>query len=148
MANSKAQKPAKSTAPKKLNKVLVQVRIPGNEHELLAELCGRQGHTIAHRLHMIIQEELDNCYPLAIVSFNGKSLPTRIIVEKHSIPDKDYLSVIVTPENADGILPEALLHSASFVFPHRAAKIFGVASSYQDTSDVWHLQLLKLGTES
>lgn len=148
MAKSKARKPAKLKTPGEIGKVLVQVRIPKSEHDLLAELCGHYGQTIAHRLHMIIQDELNDSYPLAIVSFNGKSLPTRIIVEKYSIPDKSVWHVRMTKENADGILPEALNSSASLVLPHCSSKTLAIASGYQDTMDTWHLQLVEnFGTQ-
>lgn len=143
MAKSKARKPTKSKASVRTGKVLVQVRIPKDEHDILTELCAHYGQTIAHRLHMIIQDELEKCYPLAVVSFDGKSLPTRVIVEKHSIPDKKVWQVRITKDNADGILPKALDFPASLVMPHCSSKTFDIAYGYQDMMDTWHLQLVE-----
>lgn len=144
MAKSKARKSAKSKATKKTKNVLVQVRISNEEHELLAALCQIRGQTIASRTREVIQKELDDCYPLVVVSFDGKSLPTRVIVEKHSVPNKSVWQVLITKDNADRILPMALdFSAASVVMPHCPSKTFGISYGYQDTMDTWHLQLIE-----
>jgi hypothetical protein len=145
MAKSKARKASKSEDLEKDKKVLVQVRIPEEEHRLLSALCLRYGQTIAHRLHTIIQQELNNCYPVAVVSFDRKSIPTHVIIERYSMPDEEFWSVTMTPEDAKGILPEVLQYGTSISFPYRTPKIFGIESNYQDVLGVWHLQLRKIG---
>ena len=152
MAKSKAQKPVKSKAPVEDKKMLVQVRIPEEEHSLLSALCRLRAQTIANRLHMIIKAEIEECYPVSVVSFKGKSVQTRVIVEKHSIPVGEFWSVIMAPEDATGIFPEALSgvsakaleRSISVIFPHLAPHKFGIESIYQDMSETWHLQLRKI----
>lgn len=148
MAKSKSRKSAKSKAPEKTKNVLVQVRISKEEHELLAALCQIRGQTIASRTREIIQKEIEDRYPVVVVSFNGKSFPTRVIAEKYSVPNKSVWQVIITKNNANGILPKALDFSASVTMPHCPSKIFGISFGYQDMTDNWHLQLVEnFGTQ-
>lgn len=154
MPKSKTVKTKKSKATpwehpesKKSRQVLVQVRIPEDEHKLLTKMCKAFGQSIALRVRGVIKQELEEGYPFTLVNLgDGSVLQTWFLVEKVSMPDRDEYAVRVLPEDAVGIFPDVLDREFNITMPRRTPKIFKVESRYVDAGGSWHLHLKKIGS--
>lgn len=140
-------KPAKAKRPKT---VTVQAVIPEHEYELLAGMSNLFENSLSGRLAMIIHHELEEGYPKAFVEFDGESHLTWMLIEKYEAPVMNDCYVLIAPEHAKGIFPEALdRHKRAGVrvtMPLRSPGIFAITSNcYQDARGVWHIQLLRVG---
>lgn len=144
MAKSKRLK--NQTKTKRPRTHMIQARLSEQEHGLLLNMCKLFGNTVSQRLRMIVHQELEEGYPMAFVEFNGTSHQTWLLIEKREVPVMKELFVLVLPEDAYGIFPEAFDHVAKITMPRRSPGIFAVTPNrFQDTNGVWHLHLQRVG---
>ena len=158
MAKEKPQKSKKKTGSSTEKKVpmevaprtaqrtaLMQVRISENNHKLFSRMCAPTGQSVAQRLRSIIEREIEEHVPFALVNReNGTSLPTRLWMERVFLPDKDECSVRVYPEDAKGVFPEVFDQKFDIAIRLPNLKFFSVVSRYVDADGVWHLHMKRV----